>query len=441
MNAREFAFKVICDIETNKNYSNISINKHFKNIDIKNAERGFATELIYGVVENKYYLDYIINKLSKIKVKKMSTFVKTIIRMGTYQILFLDSISDYAAVDESVKLAKKYDKRSSGFVNAILRNEIRNKETIKNIEEKDKARALSIKYSYNQWMIESWIERFGIDFTEELLAENSKKPNIYIRVNTIKISRDELIEKLVKLGIECSKVNNIEEAIEVKNLKNIENNELFIKGLFTIQDISSMIVGKTINPKENSLVLDVCSAPGGKTTHIATIMNNTGKVVARDVFKHKLKLIKSTVDRLGLNNVDIEEYDALKFDEESVEKFDYVLTDVPCSGLGIVRRKPEIKFKEKEDLKELPTIQRNILDNSSKYVKVGGTLVYSTCTIQDEENINVVEAFLKDNSNFRLDPINSVDIDKEEQSSGVLKIYPNIHGMDGFFIAKLVRVR
>ena len=202
-----------------------------------------------------------------------------------------------------------------------------------------------------------------------------------------------------------------------------------------------MIVGKTINPKENSLVLDVCSAPGGKTTHIATIMNNTGKVVARDVFKHKLKLIKSTVDRLGLNNVDIEEYDALKFDEESVEKFDYVLTDVPCSGLGIVRRKPEIKFKEKEDLKELPTIQRNILDNSSKYVKVGGTLVYSTCTIQDEENINVVEAFLKDNSNFRLDPIGSVDIDKEEQSSGVLKIYPNIHGMDGFFIAKLVRVR
>jgi 16S rRNA (cytosine967-C5)-methyltransferase len=441
MNAREFAFKVICDIETNKNYSNISINKHFKNIEIKNAERGFATELIYGVVENKYYIDYIINKLSKIKVKKMSTFVKTILRMGTYQILFLDSISDYAAVDESVKLAKKYDKRSSGFVNAILRNEIRNKETIKNIDEKDEVKALSIKYSYNPWMVQNWIEKFGIDFTRDLLEENSKKPNLYIRVNTTKTTRDELIEKLTKIGVECSKISFIEEAVEVKNLKNIENNELFNQGLFTIQDISSMIVGKTINPKENSLVLDVCSAPGGKTTHVATIMNNTGKVVARDIFNHKLKLIKSSVTRLGLNNVDVEEYDALKFDEKSVDKFDYVLTDVPCSGLGIVKRKPEIKFKEKEDLKELPAIQRKILDNASKYVKIGGTLVYSTCTIQDEENINVVKAFLKDNEGFKLDPIDSVEIDLEEQNSGVLKIYPNVHAMDGFFIAKLVRVR
>jgi 16S rRNA (cytosine967-C5)-methyltransferase len=441
MNAREFAFKVICDIETNKNYSNISINKHFKNIEIKNAERGFATELIYGVVENKYYIDYIINKLSKIKVKKMSTFVKTILRMGTYQILFLDSISDYAAVDESVKLAKKYDKRSSGFVNAILRNEIRNKETIKNIDEKDEVKALSIKYSYNPWMIQNWIEKFGLDFTRDLLEENSKKPNLYIRVNTTKTTRDELIEKLTKMGVECSKISFIEEAVEVKNLKNIENNELFNQGLFTIQDISSMIVGKTINPKENSLVLDVCSAPGGKTTHVATIMNNTGKVVARDIFNHKLKLIKSSVTRLGLNNVDVEEYDAQKFDEKSVDKFDYVLTDVPCSGLGIVKRKPEIKFKEKEDLKELPAIQRKILDNASKYVKIGGTLVYSTCTIQDEENINVVKAFLKDNEGFKLDPIDSVEIDLEEQNSGVLKIYPNVHAMDGFFIAKLVRVR
>jgi 16S rRNA (cytosine967-C5)-methyltransferase len=441
MNAREFAFKVICDIETKKNYSNISINKHFKNIEIKNAERGFATELIYGVVENKYYIDYIINKLSKIKVKKMSTFVKTILRMGTYQILFLDSISDYAAVDESVKLAKKYDKRSSGFVNAILRNEIRNKETIKNIDEKDEVKALSIKYSYNPWMVQNWIEKFGLDFTRDLLEENSKKPNLYIRVNTTKTTRDELIEKLTKMGVECSKISFIEEAVEVKNLKNIENNELFNQGLFTIQDISSMIVGKTINPKENSLVLDVCSAPGGKTTHVATIMNNTGKVVARDIFNHKLKLIKSSVTRLGLNNVDVEEYDALKFDEKSVDKFDYVLTDVPCSGLGIVKRKPEIKFKEKDDLKELPAIQRKILDNASKYVKIGGTLVYSTCTIQEEENINVVKAFLKDNEGFKLDPIDSVEIDLEEQNSGVLKIYPNVHAMDGFFIAKLVRVR
>lgn len=441
MNAREFAFKVICDIETNKNYSNISINKHFKTINLNNSERGFATELIYGVVENKYYIDYIINKLSKIKVKKMSTFVKTILRMGTYQILFLDSISDYAAVDESVKLAKKYDKKSSGFVNAILRNEIRNKETIMNIDDKDEVKYLSTKYSYNPWMVKNWIGKFGSDFTRELLEENSKKPCIYIRVNTLKTTRDKLIEKLEAMEIECKKVGIIEEAIEVKNLKNIENNELFLDGLFTIQDISSMIVGKTIDPKENSMVLDVCSAPGGKTTHIATLMNNTGKVVARDVFKHKIKLIESTVNRLGLKNVIAQEFDAMKFDTESVDKFDYVLTDVPCSGLGIVRRKPEIKFKEQDELKGLPSIQGKILENASKYVKVGGTLVYSTCTIQDEENIDVVMAFLKENENFKLEPIDSIEVDLEDQKSGVLKIYPNIHGMDGFFISKIVRVR
>lgn len=441
MNAREFAFKVICDIETNKNYSNISINKHFKTINLNNFERGFATELIYGVVENKYYIDYIINKLSKIKVKKMSTFVKTILRMGTYQILFLDSISDYAAVDESVKLAKKYDKKSSGFVNAILRNEIRNKDTIMNIDDKDEVKYLSTKYSYNPWMVKNWIGKFGSDFTRELLEENSKKPSIYIRVNTLKTTRDELIEKLEAMEIECKKVGIIDEAIEVKNLKNIENNELFLDGLFTIQDISSMIVGKTIDPKENSMVLDVCSAPGGKTTHIATLMNNTGKVVARDVFKHKIKLIESTVNRLGLKNVIAQEFDAMKFDTESVDKFDYVLTDVPCSGLGIVRRKPEIKFKEQDELKGLPSIQGKILENASKYVKVGGTLVYSTCTIQDEENIDVVMAFLKENENFKLEPIDSIEVDLEDQKSGVLKIYPNIHGMDGFFISKIVRVR
>ena len=441
MNSRELVFKSLYDIERNKNYSNISINKNFKNVNISDQEKGLATELIYGIIENKYYLNYIIDKLSKIKSKKMSTYVKISLWLGIYQILFLDSIKDHAAVNESVNLIKKYDKKSSGFVNAILRNVLRQKDSIMEIKDKEIKDELSIKYSYNPWIVEKWIKDFGQDFTEDLLDANAEKPNLYIRTNTLKISRDELIGKLAKEGIKCTKVNGIDEAIMVQNLKNIEGNELFKLGYFTIQDISSMLVGKIANPEKDSKVLDICSAPGGKTTHVATIMENTGQVIARDVFDHKLKLIKSTVNRLGLTNVSIENRDALKLDDNSIDKFDYVLADVPCSGLGIIRRKPEIKFKEASELSGLPDIQSKILNNASKYVKENGTLIYSTCTIHDEENINVVEQFLKENKNFELVPIENINIDLDNQEKGYIKIYPNIHGMDGFFIAKLKRIR
>ena len=441
MNARRLAFKTLYDIERNKNYSNISINKNFKDIDISDQEKGLATELIYGVIENKYYLNYIIDKLSKIKSKKMSTYVKISLWLGIYQILFLDSIKDHAAVNESVALIKKYGKKSSGFVNAILRNVIRNKENIMEIDKKDIVEYLSIKYSYNQWLIRKWIEEFGQEFTEDLLEANSEKPNLYIRVNTLKINRDELINKLREQGIDCNKVNGIDEAIMVKNLKNIENNKLFKEGYFTVQDISSMLVGKVANPKEEKLVLDVCSAPGGKTTHLGTIMKNTGQVISRDIFDHKLKLINNTVKRLGLKNIKVENFDALNIDENSIDKFDYVICDVPCSGMGIIKRKPEIKFKKEEEIKDLPTIQKKILNNASKYVKLGGNLIYSTCTIHDEENINIVKEFLNINDNFELVPIDEVNVDLDNQDKGYIKIYPNIHGMDGFFIAKLKRVR
>jgi 16S rRNA (cytosine967-C5)-methyltransferase len=441
MNAREVALKALYDIEKNKSYSNMAVNKYLKDSNLKDIDRGFATEIIYGVIENKYYLDYIIDKFSKIKSKKMSVYVRILLWIGIYQIMFLNSVSDYAAVNETVNLAKKYDKRSSGFINAILRNVIRNKEDIKEVDKKDTVEYLSTKYSYNPWIIKNWTKNFGKEFTEELLESNSEKPSIYLRTNTLKITRDELIKKLQEQGLKCSEVSLIPEAIKVENLKNIENNDLFRKGYFTIQDISSMIVGHVLNPKDNSLILDVCSAPGGKTTHVATLMNNTGKVVSRDIFSHKLKLINNTVDRLGLTNVEIQEFDASKVDEKSIDKFDYVVADVPCSGLGIIRRKPEIKYKEKDELISLPNIQNVILENASKYVKIGGTLVYSTCTIEDRENIDIVKDFLKNNNNFELEPIENIKIDLDNQQEGYIKIYPNIHGMDGFFIAKLKRTR
>lgn len=441
MNSREIAYKVLLDIEKNKNYSNMAINKHFKDKNLSSQDRGLATEIIYGVIENKYYIDYMIDKLSKVKTNKMEIYVKTLLRMGIYQIIFLNSISDYAAVNETVNLAKKNNSKVSGFINGILRNVIRQKETIGEIKVKDDVDYLAIKYSYDKWMIRNWMIHFGKEFTKDLLEANSERPNIYLRTNTLKITRDKLIEKLEKQNIKASKVNIIDEAIKVEHLKDIENNQLYKEGLFTVQDISSMLVGKIMNPKENALVLDVCSAPGGKTTHMATLMNNTGQVVSRDIYEHKLKLIKASCKRLNITNVDVQEYDGLALDKDSIGKFDYVLADVPCSGLGIIRRKPEIKYKEKEEFRDLPPIQKKILENSSKYVKKGGTLIYSTCTIQDSENIDVINEFLQKNKNFELVPINEVNVDLDNQEKGYMKIYPNVHEMDGFFISKLIRVR
>lgn len=441
MNAREIAYKVLLDIEKNNNYSNMAINKYFKDVKLSNQDRGLATEIIYGVIENKYYIDYMIDKLSKVKTNKMEIYVKTLLRMGVYQIMFLNSISDYAAVNETVNLAKKKNSKVSGFINGILRNVIRQKEEIGKVKTKDDIEYLAIKYSYDKWMIKNWIAHFGKEFTEELVEANNERPNIYLRTNTLKITRGELIEKLAEQNIKAEKVNVVEEAIKVEHLKDIENNKLYKEGLFTVQDISSMLVGKVMNPKENSLILDVCSAPGGKTTHMATLMNNTGQVVSRDIYDHKLKLIKASANRLGLTNIDAQEFDGMKLDRESIAKFDYVLADVPCSGLGIIRRKPEIKYKEKEEFRELPPIQKKILENAAKYVKVGGTLIYSTCTIQDNENINVVNEFLQKYKNFELAPIKEVNVDLDNQEKGYMKIYPNVHDMDGFFISKLIRLR
>ncbi len=440
MNAREAAFKIFCDIEIDKNYSNMAINKIFKNNEINDKDKGLATEIVYGVIENKKYLDFIINKLSKIKVKKMSSYVKIILRMGTYQILFLDNIENYAAVNETVKLANKYDKKSRGFVNAILRNEIRQERTIKYIDIEDPIRRLAVKYSYQQWIIEDWFDKFGMEFTEELLEAGNERPNLYLRTNTLKIDRETLLKEFEKEGIKANKAM-LPEGIMVEKFKGIENSRLYKEGYFTIQDISSMLVAKVMNPKENDMVLDVCSAPGGKSTHMAELMKNTGKVVSRDVFEHKIKVIKAASKRLGINNIEAEEFDATKLDKESIEKFDCVLADVPCSGFGIIKRKPEIKYKSKEELKDLPEIQAKILENASKYVKIGGTLVYSTCTVQDCENIDIVNEFLEKNSNYKLVPIEGVNVDPDEQERGYLKIYPHIHGIDGFFIAKMKRVK
>lgn len=441
MNPREIAMKVLLDINTKDAYSNIQISNYVnKNTDIR--DENLLRELVYGVLENKIYIDYMISKTSKIKIKKIHSHILEILRIGIYQIMFMDKIPESAAVDESVKLAKKYGHKGTiGYVNGMLRNIIRNKEDIKKIDNRDKVRYLSIKYSYEPELVKRWIKSFGYEFTEELLKANNKTPSLNIRVNTLKIDKDKLMEKLNTKGVITKPLKYAKDGLKVKNPNKITNLDEFKEGLFTIQDESSMLVSQVMDPEAGSLVLDVCSAPGGKATHIAQMMDNRGKIISRDIYPHKLELIRENSERLGIENIVIENFDALKFDEALFEKVDYLLLDAPCSGFGLIRRKPEIKYNRGiKEVESLAKLQYNILSTVKDYVKTGGFLIYSTCTIEAEENILNIKRFLKANPEFHLVSIEDKFKDKENLDTldkGYVQLFPNVHGTDGFFIAKL----
>lgn len=441
MNSREIAMKILLDIDEKDAYSNIQINNYLnKDVDIR--DQNLVRELVYGVLENKIYIDYMISKLSKIKIKKIHPNVLQILRLGIYQIIFMDKIPERAAVDESVKLAKEYSNRgASGYVNGMLRNIIRNLEDVKRIDVKDRVKYLSIKYSHSEELIGNWIKVYGLDFTEEILKKNNERPSLNIRVNTLKTNREKLIEKLNSKDIIAKPLKYAKDGLVVENPKNITSIDEFKKGYFTIQDESSMLVAQIMDPKEGSVVLDVCSAPGGKATHIAQMMNNRGEIISRDIYPHKLNLIKDISNRLEIDIIKVEKFDALKFDRELFEKVDYCLIDAPCSGFGLIRRKPEIKYNRgKQEIESLSKLQFEILNRSKDYLKKGGILIYSTCTIERKENILNIEKFLKENKDFQLVSLEG-EFDYKENldtlNKGYIELYPHIHGTDGFFIAKL----
>lgn len=444
-NPREIAVNILNEINEEEAYSNISINRNIGK-DISSLDESFIREIVYGVIESKLLIDWIIMQFSKIKIKKIAPIIREILRIGVYQIIFMDRIPDSAAVNESVKLAKKYGHKGSvGFVNAILRNISRNKNNIELPERNiDSTEYLSVKYSHPKWMIKKWIKDFGLNFTEELCLANNEKPKLNIRVNTLKIAKQELMYKLKKRGFDVKEGEYAYDCIIIDNPVRITDTDEFMNGFFQIQDESSMLVAQIMNPKPGDLVIDVCSAPGGKTTHIAQKMENEGKIIARDIHEYKLNLINGNIERLGINIIQLEQYDARKLDERLIEKADCCLVDAPCSGLGLIRRKPDIKWsKEEDNLSEITKLQYEILMNSSKYVKKGGVLIYSTCTIQKEENIILVRKFIENNKSFILRSFEEL-IGEEElkkaATNGYIELYPNINNTDGFFIAKMIKI-
>lgn len=442
-NAREVALNILVEIDEKGAYSNIALNKIGRE-KLSKLDENFVRELVYGVLENKLYLEWVIKKISKIKLKKIEPIILEILRIGVYQIVLMDKIPDSAAVNESVKLAKKYSHSGSvKYVNGLLRNVSRNRDSIREIDLEDKKEYLRIKYSHPEWMINRWLGEFGEEFTEDLCRANNTRPKLNIRINTLKIKREEVKYILESKGYIVSNTNYASDGLIIENPQGIVDTEEFKAGFFIIQDESSMLVSQILDPKEDSLVLDLCSAPGGKTTHIAQKMNNHGKILARDIYEHKLKLVEENSDRLGIDIIKTEKFDSIELDENLIEKIDYALIDAPCTGLGMIRRRPEIKWNRTEnDIANMSDIQYKILKNASKYLKPGGTLVYSTCSIEREENIDIINKFISENEDFKLVSFDNLLDSKENVSTakdGYAELFPHIHGTDGFFVAKLLK--
>ena len=432
-NARLTALKALYNMEKSGAYINIELKKCLDNSDLSDADKRLATEICHGSVKYKINLDFYIKKTSSIKINKISPYVKIILRMGIYQIKYMDKIPVSAAVNESVKLAKRYGgSRSGGFVNAVLKK-------IADYEIEyptEKAEFLSVKYSYPLELCKKFIADFGFDFAKDLMQKSLERPKMYIRVNTLKISADDFLKILCENGIDYEKSPLCADAVRVSNLGFLLKSKYFSDGLFYVQDLSSMLACRILSPEKGASVLDICAAPGGKSTYIAQIMENCGEIYSSDIYDHKLKLIAQNAARLGIDIIKPCKCDATVFNEEYGDKFDFVLADLPCSGLGIVNKKPEIKYSVTEnDISSLADMGLKILNNCAKYVKKGGTLVFSLCTFTKEEGEENVKKFLAENKNFALDKIN-LDI----QNDGFITFYPHIYDTDGFFTAKFIRI-
>lgn len=444
--ARETALKSLMEIEKKDAYSNLVLKKNLKDTELDARDRAFVTELVYGTVTRKLTLDWIISQYSRTKLSKLSPWVLQILRMGIYQLLFLDRVPPSAACNTSVNLSKKFAKASSGFINAILRNISRKKEEIhpEAVHTGSITKDMSIQYSFPEYLVQDWLSVFGEKFLQKLLASLLERPDFSVRVNTLKTNREEVLNALAEAGIQVMPGRFLNEALVLQGVTDISRSPLFIDGKITVQDESSMLVAKILDPKPGEQILDVCAAPGGKTTHIAQCMNNDGRILAWDIHEHKTGLIRENAKRLGIGIIETERNDALIPMEKAKGCFHRVLVDAPCSGTGIVRRKPDIKWQRKqEDIVNLIEIQRGILYNSSRYVVPGGVLVYSTCSLDSRENEQIVHDFLNENPEFETTSLASVVPgalkDKGEIQKGMLHLYPHMDETDGFFIARLKR--
>ncbi len=443
MSAREVALKIIYQVNEEDAFSNLVLDNELKRSGLDKRDRALVTQLSYGVIRRRNTLDWIINHFANRKVKKMTPWVRNALRLGLYQIRFLDKIPAPIACNETVEVAKEYCNRGAiKFVNGILRSIVRGLDEIKYPSlKRDPVQHIRYKYSYPQWLVERWIKEFGIEKTIEICINLNQIPPTVIRTNTLKATREELLENLNGQGVSAEEIREVKEAIDLISYSAIEKLDSFKRGEFQVQGLSSMLVGHIVEPNQDDLVIDLCSAPGGKATHLAQLMKNRGQIYAVDIYEHKLGLIKDNCSRLGINNVTTfcKAGQEIEFDN----KADKILVDAPCSGLGIIAKKPEIKWQKKpQDLVQLQELQLSLLANATKLVKRGGEIIYSTCTFTPEENREVINRFLDEFSGFEICDLNSkaeLFGVKEYVADNYLQLLPDDRAFEGFFIAKLIK--
>ena len=422
---RKIAYDVLVRCASAEQYSNIALDTAIKRSELTPPDRGLLTALVYGVIERQLTLDAIIDGLCDRGSEEISPDVRTLLRLGLYQLAYLDRVPDHAAVNETVNMAGK---RSRGFVNAILRAFIRGGKQIPiPNKETEPENYLSVKYSFCTELCNTFIKNFGLERTEELFAAFGEHPDLTLRTNTLRISREELIEKIEEQGIHALPTKESKVGIRVCDKFPVTELYGFSDGLFFVQDEASQLCVKALDARAGMRVLDACACPGSKSFGAAIDMQNKGLVMSCDLHKNKLSLVESGAARLGISILTTEERDARHPNEEWLGTFDRVLCDVPCSGFGVFAKKPELRYKDPATSKALPDIQLAILKNASTYVKIGGKLVYSTCTLLPTENEENVSRFLNENNNFTL----------IEQRT----LYPDRGGTDGFFYAVMERVK
>lgn len=441
-NVRELALEALLNVEKKQAYSNLLVNNYLDSGKLNKKDAGLFTEIVYGTIQRTMTIDYYLTPYIG-KQKKLEDWVKVLLRLTLYQMLYLDKVPERAAIYEAVEIAKKKGHKGvasvvNGVLRSIQRQGVPDLEAMKNDVDR-----ISIATSHPRWMVEKWIEQYGVENTERMCEMNLVPPSQTVRVNTAKASVEDVIAMLKAQGFDVEKGEVAEESI-VSNKGNLAYSNAFKNGFITIQDESSMLVGRTLGAEPGQTVYDSCAAPGGKTTHIAELMKGTGTVISTDLHEHKVKLIKEQADRLGLTNIEVKAMDSRKAQEVfHSEMFDKILVDAPCSGFGVIRRKPDLKYtKTMQDVKQLATIQSAILAEVAPLVKKGGTLVYSTCTIDKEENTEVVKAFLENNPDFEIDmSIKDLVPHKLEAyiQDGMLQLLPHYFGTDGFFIVRLKR--
>lgn len=408
-------------------YSNLEISASLDRYDFEGADRGLYTRLVYGVTERLVTLDYIIGQLSSRPVERIDAEVINILRLGIYQLLWMDRVPDHAAVAETVSLAKG---SSKGFVNALLREFIRRDKKYSLPSEDDRENYLSIKYSCPKELCRFFLSVYDGKTAEKIIEGTLRETPVTIRVNTIKTNAEELLSKVFAEG-ERSDLSD--DLIEVKAL----GQPFSPDGRYFVQDPASRMTVKILDPKPHETIVDTCAAPGGKSFSAAIDMENKGEIYSFDLHKNKVSLIEKGATDLGLDCIRASCRDATDPDEALIGKADRVLCDAPCSGLGVIAKKPDIKYKNISDIERLPSVQLRVLTGASKYVRDGGVLVYSTCTLNPLENEKVVSAFLSENPDFQLVPFDAGG--KISSESGMITFYPHVHGTDGFFAAKMVK--